>query len=839
MSQQGSSLRGFASKLGNAWYGDERQPGATRAKLHGYLSGMKETYQQNYAGTFRGIEDFDKGMEDVYPDANITRSRNGEEEMIVFPSYSRRHMKDNDGSDRRQDPNDTENQDENNDGQSGQAIQQHWDRYIENDPIVDVDIRGWIYTPHKGQMNRKQRLALGIARQLAGLPNFQGSPTSTTPQDSRSASPHPIREKLEEHNARKEQRIVDMETENILSKAQSEAYKADRGEYSERYGKSDMEMPRRVEDLRRISSTGSNDSLTLAQRRASWSVPSEMSQEEATLAQSNLMNRLRPFYANPLASVPVSAFFFNDVQSRQRTIYTSPYGQFNLRASLDFIPTHVRILASENLSATQEIKISGSGGVSVISDIDDTIKHTSMLSGAREAFRNAFLRNVEDLVIDGVPEWYGGLAKLRVQFHYVSNSPWQLFPALSRFFAAGGLPPGSIHLKQYSGYFQGIFEPVAERKKSTLDRISRDFPGRYFLLVGDSGEADLEVYLDFVRENPGRVLGVFIRDVTTPVKQSYFDTNLGARHSDSPSQSISPNLENSEYRDPDLKAAIEASLKEFDAEEKRRGNTSPDSTDLKRRPTARFDPDDLISFSDSDSESKPTALPMRPSKPAPPPPKKPDMLRGSSVNIPPPNTYPVQQQLPEYPPPPQLPPRTGSTASAPIIPMASKPNYYGAPNLPPRRIATTGLDNSNQQSQEPTFQSQPVTATRHAIATYPAAAANYASGRINSAIASYYGTNNDGSQNQGQAQNQPGSTVSSPVPGTPPTSSSALTRSQANRIELWKRRWATAEATLKKEGIVLRSWRVGTDVLEESLKLVEKARTLEQKKREGEKLIDI
>ena len=40
-----------------------------------------------------------------------------------------------------------------------------------------------------------------------------------------------------------------------------------------------------------------------------------------------------------------------------------------------------------------------------------------------------------------------------------------------------------------------------------------DFPERKFILVGDSGEADLEVYTDIVLEHPGRLLGVFIRDV--------------------------------------------------------------------------------------------------------------------------------------------------------------------------------------------------------------------------------------------------------------------------------------------------------------------------------------
>ncbi|KAL3954652.1 hypothetical protein ACCO45_010215 [Purpureocillium lilacinum] len=73
---------------------------------------------------------------------------------------------------------------------------------------------------------------------------------------------------------------------------------------------------------------------------------------------------------------------------------------------------------------------------------------------------------------------------------------------------------------------QGIFEPVAERKKSTLTRLMRDFPRRKFLLVGDSGEADLEVYTDLAMANPGRILAVFIRDVTTPERTGYFDSTF-------------------------------------------------------------------------------------------------------------------------------------------------------------------------------------------------------------------------------------------------------------------------------------------------------------------------
>src|SRR5690242_20016866 len=173
-----------------------------------------------------------------------------------------------------------------------------------------------------------------------------------------------------------------------------------------------------------------------------------------------------------------------------------------------------------------------------------------------------------------------------VKFHYVSNSPWQLYPVISTYFSMAGLPPGSFHLKQYSGMMQGIFEPVAERKKSTLDKIARDFPERNFILIGDSGEADLEVYTDFVLENPGRVVAVFIRDVTTPEHGGFFDPSIGSVDGGR-SPSASPDRAGgmskkaqtdrgrpaSEEHDPELKAAIAASIREMEQDDLQRSKS--------------------------------------------------------------------------------------------------------------------------------------------------------------------------------------------------------------------------------------------------------------------------
>ncbi|KAI5297333.1 hypothetical protein KEM56_004894, partial [Ascosphaera pollenicola] len=221
----------------------------------------------------------------------------------------------------------------------------------------------------------------------------------------------------------------------------------------------------------------------------------------------------------PQAKYHQKIFFYNNTQSQSRTVITNDGGQFYIRVSLDFMPTQVRVLALEDVSQTETVNFLEDDGVSLISDIDDTIKHTAITMGAKEMFRNTFVRKPETLTIDGVSEWYQDLARRGVKMHYVSNSPWQLYPQIELFFVLAGLPSGSFHLKRYSG-LQEFFEPTVAKKRGALEMLLRDFPARKFILVGDSGESDLEAYTELVLAHPNRILGVFIRDITTPLRPS-------------------------------------------------------------------------------------------------------------------------------------------------------------------------------------------------------------------------------------------------------------------------------------------------------------------------------
>ncbi|KAF8328451.1 uncharacterized protein EI90DRAFT_3065404 [Cantharellus anzutake] len=184
----------------------------------------------------------------------------------------------------------------------------------------------------------------------------------------------------------------------------------------------------------------------------------------------------------------------------------------------DFRPAVQSALHSTAPKAQIPIPITNAR-VRLISDIDDTIKISHILHGVRTVFRNVFVRHLEELSVPGMAEWYTTLSDRGVRFHYVSNSPFELLPVLSDFFRVGGFPGGSLKLKFYGGksLFKGLWEPAGERKKAGVLEVLDRFPESKFILVGDSGEQDLELYTslakDFHLRGRDQILGIFIRDV--------------------------------------------------------------------------------------------------------------------------------------------------------------------------------------------------------------------------------------------------------------------------------------------------------------------------------------
>jgi phosphatidate phosphatase APP1 len=153
-------------------------------------------------------------------------------------------------------------------------------------------------------------------------------------------------------------------------------------------------------------------------------------------------------------------------------------------------------------------------GISVISDIDDTIKVTDVRDRTA-LIANTFLREFEPT--PGMAELYRTWAKQGSAFHYVSASPWQLFEPLEAFREKHGYPAGTFHLREFRLKDRSALQLLAsplETKPPLIEKVLDAFPKRKFILVGDSGEKDPEIYGELARKRAGQVQRVLIRDVT-------------------------------------------------------------------------------------------------------------------------------------------------------------------------------------------------------------------------------------------------------------------------------------------------------------------------------------
>ena len=97
----------------------------------------------------------------------------------------------------------------------------------------------------------------------------------------------------------------------------------------------------------------------------------------------------------------------------------------------------------------------------------------------------------------------------------MSSSPWNLYDLLIDFFRIQGIPKGPILLRDLGlSATQLGASSHHEHKLAMIQRVMAVNPQLPFVLIGDSGQQDPEIYSQVVRDNPGRIRAIYIRDVT-------------------------------------------------------------------------------------------------------------------------------------------------------------------------------------------------------------------------------------------------------------------------------------------------------------------------------------
>jgi phosphatidate phosphatase APP1 len=143
----------------------------------------------------------------------------------------------------------------------------------------------------------------------------------------------------------------------------------------------------------------------------------------------------------------------------------------------------------------------------VISDIDDTIIYSHVTRKLRMMVTLALSNSHTRKPFAGVAAFYRALHRGRNPFFYVSKSPWNLYVPLLEFLQRQQLPAGPLMLRDFG------LRMKKDHKTRAIEVILTTYPALRFILIGDSGEEDPEVYSSIVSRFPERIRVIYIRSV--------------------------------------------------------------------------------------------------------------------------------------------------------------------------------------------------------------------------------------------------------------------------------------------------------------------------------------
>lgn len=181
-----------------------------------------------------------------------------------------------------------------------------------------------------------------------------------------------------------------------------------------------------------------------------------------------------------------------------------------------------REIQNENRFPGEMLIPSDNSSFGVVSDIDDTIIHTGLTSVLKwRVVLNTLLTTAgKRLPLEGAPEFYhllhrGKTGKQANPIFYVSHSPWNLYRYLELFLTKNKFPKGPIILRNFPRIFFKKKRKEGEKpqKQKEILNLLKAYPNLKFILIGDSGEHDPDIYMEIAEEYPDRILAIYLRSV--------------------------------------------------------------------------------------------------------------------------------------------------------------------------------------------------------------------------------------------------------------------------------------------------------------------------------------
>jgi phosphatidate phosphatase APP1 len=254
------------------------------------------------------------------------------------------------------------------------------------------------------------------------------------------------------------------------------------------------------------------------------------SAQDSDSVLTHLKNTYKRYESDEIPGIKLMATF----AGQEQEVRTDEEGffevEFRTEGAFDFSKTENKVYLKLLEQKTDQDTIEAEGYVfapgkevefGIISDIDDTV----LVSKITDFIAMLKLMLTKDAAhrspFSGIAGFLRALEKgTDGQGHnplfFVSGSEWNLFDLLVKFFGSHDIPKGPLLLRDKGLRYKQGTSVASDKgyKQEKIRHILDSYPSLNFICIGDSGQQDPEIYQQIAREYPGRILGVYIRDVT-------------------------------------------------------------------------------------------------------------------------------------------------------------------------------------------------------------------------------------------------------------------------------------------------------------------------------------
>ncbi|GAA0554030.1 DUF2183 domain-containing protein [Paractinoplanes ferrugineus] len=220
----------------------------------------------------------------------------------------------------------------------------------------------------------------------------------------------------------------------------------------------------------------------------------------------------RSFMSSPVSNAVVRIQIGETVTETR----TDRSGYVDCRVKGDLAPGWAKAQLSTDGGATVEAPVrvvDPDCKFGLISDIDDTVMVTALPRPLLAAWNTFVLDEHARMAVPGMAVLYERLvtANAGAPVFYLSTGAWNVAPALTRFLGRHLYPAGPLLLTDWGPTADRWFRSGQEHKRNTLRRLAQEFPNIRWLLIGDDGQHDQELYSEFAQTHPESVAAVAIR----------------------------------------------------------------------------------------------------------------------------------------------------------------------------------------------------------------------------------------------------------------------------------------------------------------------------------------